>query len=198
MRFVQPQFKSCTKEAFVDFWRCRYDVSAEHLYRDNIDEVKTEQVILNLFMWKNSGKLSAKKLRGVKEKYKPFNKVRKRLTRLYDDDALLSELTSRESVIWDVFWLHCQDPLEFPIYDQHTHRAVMYIRADTDDLEIPEYNKRKARAYVEVFRPFLKEFASNPTICEARRIDQALFAFGKFLKGIDVRSWAGAEVINYS
>jgi hypothetical protein len=72
-----------------------------------------------------------------------------------------------------------QHPRHFPIYDQHVHRAMAFMRKWPEaKLEIPADNPTKVRSYLEVYRPF---FFDHFAACDPRKADRALWSFGRFL-----------------
>ena len=79
--------------------------------------------------------------------------------------------------IWTIFWLHCWRPSLFPIYDQHVHRAMTFIR--TGGLsEIAE--KLKKSNLHDKYCPFIRPL----TGLISRKIGRwtKLSWFGTFLK----------------
>lgn len=78
--------------------------------------------------------------------------------------------------IWRIFWLHCHRPDEFPIYDQHVHRAMVYVQTGETE-EIPNYDPRIIDAYINRYLPFHVQFEA----IDRRSVDKALWAFGKFI-----------------
>ena len=79
--------------------------------------------------------------------------------------------------IWNIFYIHCLNPTQWPIYDQHTFRAMKYMKTG-QITEIGNTNKQKYESYINEYIPFVREFAN----IEHRKLDKALFAFGQFLK----------------
>ena len=79
--------------------------------------------------------------------------------------------------IWNIFYLHCLDHDRWPIFDQHTYRAMNYMTKGII-LEIPESNRKKYLAYQNEYIPFYDSMRST----NHRNTDRALFSFGKFLK----------------
>jgi len=92
-------------------------------------------------------------------------------------------------VIWTIFLLHCWQPVRFPIYDQHVHRAMVFIQTGAVE-EIPPYGPRKINSYVREYLPFHATFDG----IDNRSVDKALWAFGKFLA--DNRSFPTAAVVS--
>lgn len=164
-----------TPSQFVEFWGRRYPNSDEHLYDNNIGLDLTEQRITELFLWKNGGPLSGKKQLAVRRFVEHTGELKQCLP-----DQSAADLLYRFSdggAIWRIFWLHCWQPLRFPIYDQHVHRAMVFIQTGQLE-EIPTYDPRKIEAYVRRYLPFHAEFDGM----EGRTVDKALWAYGKFLK----------------
>ncbi len=189
VRYPQPPLTHGDRDSFIDLWARQYEDENEHLYTDNIEREKTEPEILALFQWKNGSILSGAKQERVEKEYRPSDEAYKKLT---TPTRIWKHVSRDNAVIWNIFWLHCLAPTQFPIYDQHAHRAMMYMLGFPGDLEIPSHPTECAVSYAKLFMPFFEEMAGpNPTIDSARQIDRSLFAFGKFLKSVDVTLWRG-------
>jgi hypothetical protein len=172
-QFVIFQGAKTGVHEFVDFWAATYFDPRESLYTDNIGKPLTPGSVLALFEWKNGGKLSADKEKSVKRHY---------VTRINDprpsnvDQFLRSFGTSKGGSIWPIFWLHCCDQ-EFPIYDQHVHRAMTFIQGgDSEELDSLS-DAIKVNFYLQRYLPFRKCLGGD-----GRKTDRALWMFGKFLK----------------
>lgn len=50
--------------------------------------------------------------------------------------------------IWNIFYLHCLDPSTWPIFDQHTYRAMKYLQTGRI-IEIGTTHKQKYESYVQ-------------------------------------------------
>ena len=179
---VYKSFQSfpATKTEFIEFWSGVYADDEENLYTDNIRRELTEKRILELFEWKNGGRLSALKEASVRRN---FVERRIELQQLQPDqnvDDCLSHF-SEGGVIFRIFWLHCWLPDRFPIYDQHVHRAMTFIQSGTPE-EIPDRDAPKIASYIERYRPFYSTFDRMDFGPVERVVDRALWAFGKFLK----------------
>lgn len=82
------------------------------------------------------------------------------------------------SAVWKIFLLHLIKPEYYPIYDQHIHRAYLYIhQKDYSDIKNTISNIAKEDFY---FKKYL-EFVHSIEGCSLKQIDEALFAFGRFL-----------------
>jgi len=160
---------------FVDFWSKRYEYPHSKLYDNNIARTLTEESVLELYTWKNGNELSKRKRKSVLQYY---------VTRIGDTDKLDTPEQGWKYVnslgggaIWNVFWLHCRNRAAFPIFDQHTYRAMAGI-LDLKPKEIPSGRPDKIRSYFDQYLPLLKRF----DVKDVRTVDKALFAYGQFLR----------------
>lgn len=178
---------------FIDFWASQYRYDLEHLYEANISiKPFTEAVIMSLYEWKNGRKLSKKKGESVQRNY---------ILKMEDDCVIraiqFSESASTEETagfakeflsdcfpeggaIWRIFWLHCCNQ-RFPIYDQHVHRAKMFIEEGRIEELDTFSDDKKIESYLTNYLQFHQRFSG-----EQRKIDKALVTFGWFLK-----AWPG-------
>ena len=163
-----------TKSEFISFWSRQYSYENEHFYDDNIGKELTEERIWALFLWKNGKPLSEKKRTSVKEN---FINDRTRIPGAPDSFFLSTYLNKPGGAIWRIFWLHCNHPKIYPIYDQHVHRAMARLNG-WKELEIPFQNKDKVEMYINHYLLFWKEFSEFPP----KKADEALWAYGKFIK----------------
>jgi hypothetical protein len=176
MAYLIYSLVESNEEQFVTFWSNKYRYSLENLYVDNIGQQYNDSRIMNLFIWKNGKNLSTQKQKSVRVNY--INRlgnlpVIENINQGRDYFALLNG-----GIIWNLFWLHCINPNMFPIFDQHTYRAHKFI-ADNSLSEIDELNKnQRVEFYFNNYIPFFNQFTNNMN----RRVDKALFMFGKYLK----------------
>lgn len=173
---LTPEIVSENK--FVEFWSRQYTDINEQKYYDNIFSPLTKQSILELFWWKNNGSLSTKKKDSVEENYCRSNAVPD-LTSLENSQLLREFLSHAGGAIWRIFWLHCNYPKNFPIYDQHVHRAMAVIKGFAE-MEIPKSNKGKVEWYIKYYLVFYRSF--DVEYEDHRKVDKALWSFGKFIK----------------
>ena len=156
-------------EDFIDHWSSRYFYKGGEKYTDNIGKPLTEKSRRELFEWKNGSKLSAAKLKSVEDNYPlAFTGNQQKRYLNYQEGG---------GAIWNIFYLHCLDHGEWPIFDQHTYRAMRYLEDGVIE-EIGRTNKQKYEAYSRKYMPFVKSLAQS----DSRKTDKALFAFGQFLK----------------
>ena len=161
-------------QAFVACWeRCySFDKERGDFYQTNRDLPLTDEQIMNWFVWKNGGPLAAKKKQTVRRNF-----TAKGVSATPpSEDELSAFLNGPGGAVWRIFWLHLQHP-RFPIYDQHVHRAMAFLKTGKCH-EIPGHNPTKIETYLESYRQFFARFAGIPP----RRVDRALWSFGRFLK----------------
>ena len=148
-----------------------------HLYDENIGQPLSEERIWQLYRWKNgTSRIAEKKKQSIRLTY---------ISALPDLPSLCSRDDGRSYAdslncggIWDIFWLHCLAPNLFPIFDQHTYRAMARIKGIIPS-EIETARRRKLAAYFDVYLPFVDSFGND---IPPRDLDKALFAYGRFLK----------------
>jgi len=167
--------KNVTESDFIEFWSAWYPTNNEPVYQANIGKPLTKKRLLTLFKWKNNGPIAKHKLESIYRNYintKPVPPA-------HDDlHAIKSFITQPGGAIWRIFWLHCYNPTQYPIFDQHVYRAMRRLEVGHAE-EIPTTNTAKARAYVVQYLPFHATFKYK----NAKKIDEALWSYGKYLKG---------------
>ncbi|HEY1660107.1 MAG TPA: hypothetical protein VGG14_17280 [Candidatus Sulfotelmatobacter sp.] len=175
------------KEPFIEFWAGQYRYELEHLYETNISiKPFTDDAIGNLYEWKNGRKLSEKKKQSVEGNYiahKEHDLVKRAAEFVptgspADTANLAKEFLSHFSkggAIWRIFWLHCCNQ-RFPIYDQHVHRAMVFIEEGRIE-ELDDFSDEKIELYLTKYLEFHARFPGDQ-----RKVDKALVTFGRFLK----------------
>ncbi len=170
--------KRTSKIGFVRFWSSCYFNKNEVLYARSIRKPLTSKKLLELFKWKNNGKLSKTKLESVKRNFIARLGEVQGITNKKDARNLLSEFEGG-GPIWRIFFFHCCQPNWFPIYDQHVHRAMEYI-VNGRTKEIPRNDQEKIGVYLERYIPFYEKLECLGL--DKMSADKALWAFGKFIK----------------
>jgi len=170
------EFVGTSQSEFVSFWSGQYRYGQSHLYDDNIGCPLTEARVWDLFKWKNGTvNIAASKQRSIRKAYLS------ELPRLPVLDTLQAGRSYAERLeggpIWNIFWLHCINPDRFPIFDQHTYRAMARIER-LSPAEISASRAGKLSTYFDQYVPFTKKFTDE----DPRALDKALFAYGRFLK----------------
>ncbi len=186
--FSVCQLIDAPPNVFVDFWARHYRDDSESLYDTNI-LVKpfTDKVIMSLFEWKNGGKLSERKRTSVEQNYtsKKDHECVKRAIEFphgasADETTMFASQFLRNDFkeggeIWRIFWLHCCNQ-RFPIYDQHVHRAMVFIEEGRIE-ELSDFPERKIDLYLTRYLSFHRRLSG-----EQRKIDMALHTFGRFIQ----------------
>ena len=169
---------AATPEQFVAYWSALYNATQDNtLYAPVVGQALTAEVVHQLFVWKNGSRLSGKKWRSVEDNYIARLEELRALPLDTNAETFLGRF-SKGGAIWRIFWLHCWQPERFPIYDQHVHRAMSYIRGGRCE-EINTWSDHtKISAYLHRYLPFYESFAG----LEHRSVDRALWSFGKFVK----------------
>jgi hypothetical protein len=126
----------------------------------------------SLFVWRNGQELSAAKEASVRHHY---------FDRWIEDADLEGRLLNPVhpgGAIWNIFYMHIRQPGRWPLYDQHTHRAMLFIKSGEvlDDV-LRGGPQAVYESYRDDYIPFVDALDAN-----RRRIDRALSTFGQFLK----------------
>jgi hypothetical protein len=170
---------------FVEFWAKRYYYPDEYLYTQNITSngKYTPTALRELFKWKIGSRLFGHDLPQLEKCF---------IGRRAQAAKLLKELDNCEprhvaegflghfgqgGAIYRIFWLHCWNPW-FPIYDQHVHRAMTFIKEKQKEEIAPSSHATRIRRYLDEYLPFFNEFRG----IDGREVDKALWRFGKSIK----------------
>ncbi len=163
---------------FVKFWKKLYLYPFEDIYLNRINKnTFTKGDIEKLFTWKNGMKFSQKKLKTIKKLKNKIDTINN-LKREMNLEIFKSQF-SDISTIWKIYLLHIINPSKYPIFDQHVFRAFIFLKTG-NIREIPSSNKKKEKIYFEEYLPFFDSL--NKKELSTKEIDEALWAFGKFLK----------------
>ena len=182
MNFIKLESNTANNlEDFINSWSKLYSYANEAIYNKAISkETFTNTDIQDLYIWKNGMKLSILKQKSLDTKilaklslingYKKYDTI---------DVVAFKEAFKNVSAVWKIFLLHIIKPNKYPIYDQHIHRAFLFIHnEDWDNISNTSINsKSKEQFYFERYLPFIE---AND-IKDLKRLDEAFFAFGQFL-----------------
>jgi hypothetical protein len=146
--------KHVTSDEFVKFWASEYPLNNELLYQENINNPLTPARVCALFEWKNNGPIAKLKRDSIQKNYIDVMPV---VPSTGDRDNLIKFIREPGGPIWRSFWLHCHDPAQFPIFDQHVYRAMRRLLHGKAE-EPPSTNLGKAIAYTDEYLPFYKGF----------------------------------------
>jgi hypothetical protein len=165
---------------FVDNWAKMYNYPGYHRYEEllRLTAWKYDD-LLELFTWKNGMPLSGKKVL-VFERYIAAHIDSINQLRTHFDKEKFDRLFFPLSAIWRIFLLHIVNP-RYPIFDQHVYRAMIYIRQQNFQ-ELPQSKAQRMRIYHEEYLSFFSELKACYGGYSEKVVDNALWAFGRFLK----------------
>ncbi len=179
--------RPATRREFVKFWAGEYPIPYDAPYAKNILGPHTEETLDALWLWKVGREGLFKYQRKICLLPNFISKLEKAAGEPHSPKEFLEEFPNG-GPIYRIFWQHCWYP-DRPIYDQHAHRAMTYIRDGTLD----ELGKRKRQViglYIEHYLPFYEQFAEielpfDPKVdgVRGRKADRALVTFGAYIKG---------------
>jgi hypothetical protein len=176
----KAEIASVSPTDFIEYWSRFYDYPEEHLYSESIQKDQFDlESIEKLFVWKNNMVLS-------KRKQASFSRIVSKIGLINELKMNWLENKFNESfgsinAIWQIFLMHIIQPTRFPIFDQHVYRAHCYL-LDGLASEIPGNNKKKISYYKTKYVPFYDDFRKKSTGHSSKEIDNALWAFGRFIK----------------
>lgn len=166
---------------FIEVWAPLYPKDkypdVHHLfYKQSIEEDDLKKI----YSWKNSMELSTKKSAAL-EKILTKIALIKELKVNFDKDYFNRHF-NEISPIWQILLLHILCPDEYPVFDQHVFRAMYFMKYN----EIKDLKSWKTlEFYCKEYRPFFNDIIFK-TAVNRIELDQALWAFGKTLKGYGV------------
>jgi hypothetical protein len=168
--------------AFVEFWARRYNDKSEPTYRECIKRPLTPESVRKLLAWKamqiNRKSIEAGEHPFVETVISSLDRFQSLQLNTPDDaDNFLTNELKDKGMIWKIFTLHIMYPDRYPIFDQNVYRAMHYLKIGIIK-EIPSKNKNKQQSYINEYLPFYNEYGYY----EDRKLDKALFTFGRFLK----------------
>ncbi len=179
--FILNPATSITTEQFVLFWSALYDYRNRHVYDQIISKPSFEKNdIQRIYQWKNNVGKDQDKMSAGKQKF--VDKVIGRLSlvnELKNNFSLSKYRDSFEdlSPVWGIFLLHLIQP-EYPIYDQHVHRAYAHLTGTLT--QMPSSKKQCYNLYYKNYVPFYQDLMSVVQL-PPKTVDDALWAFGKFV-----------------
>ena len=176
MIFVVFDTRAGRQEEFVTFWAKQYFYKNDDLYTQNIGKSLSYETIQKLFLWKNGGPLSGLKKKSVQENFASRLSELTKLPRDCGAESFLN-LFATGGAIWRIFFLHIWQPNKYPIYDQHVHRSMCFLKNGRME-EIGQNADGIIESYIRSYLPFYAEFPTMPV----RSVDKALWMFGRFLK----------------
>ena len=169
-------------DEFVEVWSKAFNYPNMDSYTSNISkEIIELSDLRKLFVWKNGMPLSERKSISFEVKILSKLSVINQLKAVWESQMFNKEF-EEISTVWKIFLLHIIRPEDYPIFDQHVYRAYKYIVDQTENAELPYYDKTKFKIYNDKYLPFyLKCKAQMSNRFASKSLDEALWTFGKFL-----------------
>jgi hypothetical protein len=176
-------WKKGQERAFIEHWSEVYRTTTKinAFYDQVIDQERfSKSEIRSLFDWKNGIPINGHpqktaSVEAVLSQLPLLNKLKQNF-----DQQLFNKHFGAMSAIWQIFLLNLTDPRQFPIFDQHVYRAYRFITDRVIVDTIPGTRRRQLKLYHEQYIPFFS--AIRPPRMPIRRVDNALWTFGRFLK----------------
>ncbi|WP_248723097.1 hypothetical protein [Seonamhaeicola sp. ML3] len=166
---------------FIKHWSRLYSYANEEVYYKSLTrKTYTPTDIQSLFEWKNGMKLSTLKQKSLDTKIISKLTLINELKNSPNIDLNTFQLEFENlTAVWKIFLLHTLKPNKYPIYDQHIHRAFLFInKEDWPNISNSSIsNKAKEQFYFERYLPFIV----SQNINDLKKLDEAFFAFGQFL-----------------
>ncbi|MEK6759026.1 MAG: hypothetical protein AABY51_04580 [Deltaproteobacteria bacterium] len=181
MNLTKLNHCSVNLKDFVDFWSSCYHDQSEKNYSERINNTTiTEEDLRLLFEWKNGGNLSQRKTQTLQEITRRIDVINC-LKNNFSLDKFLGTFDFVNGVIWKIFLLHIICPDSYPIVDQHVYRAYLFI-SKNQRAEIPNNKRQKEAVYFSEYVPFFNSLSGPNIDISKKKLDEALWAYGKFLK----------------
>ena len=176
-----------TINQFIDCWSKYYDYRGNEIYFKHLNKnpLETED-IRELFKWKNGMRLSTLKGISFETKIMPRLEI---INNLKQERRITFQIINDSfhdvSAIWKIFLAHIVNPRRFPIFDQHVYRAMIYLQTQKIE-ELKNYDQVKLEKYQNEYLKFFNNISTE--ISDYKKYDEAMWAFGRFLKQNRLRS----------
>ena len=169
MKYPILEFSNTDFDSFVKQWSSFYNYDKMNLYDDNIGKSILEvEDLINLYTWKNGTLLSGFNENGEHQgKFKGLNKnILSKILHINElkknfDLNVFDKEFGKVSFVWKVFLMHIIQPDFYPIYDQHIHRAYLFLQGDSsfknvkNTLKEPEKKKFYERTVITIIQYLL-------------------------------------------
>jgi hypothetical protein len=183
MLYPSIDFQNQDLTVFIRQWNSFYNYDKMNLYDDNIKkETLTKEDLINLFVWKNGTNLSESKKRSLEKNVLSKLDLVNKFKKSFNIKTFLKEFKD-VSFVWKIFLLHIVNPLDYPIYDQHIHRAFLFFNKDIFFKEIDNNIslEQKDAFYFGNYMHFVTKLRVEDNY-KIQDLDRAFFSFGQFLK----------------
>ncbi len=190
---VCNSMKEVSAGDFVQYWSQFYKERTKYPNRVYIEILKNNKYLLKenidwLFEWKKGNPWQGnRKLASIgKIEVSKVNTFREKITVNSSDIEeyyTYSKGLFPNGFVYRIFLFHISRPLEFPIIDEYVVAAYNYFTTDnmTTSPTGKNYQKYK-KEYIEFFNTIHREAGLAENLQEKKLVDNALMAFGQFLK----------------
>ncbi len=199
--FEKNEFSNCDLQSVLRFVRCweRYYRGDDDLYSKalNVGGDLQEDGIIVLLRWKDPTYLNHplkkndepnQRVIKVLEQLPAINKFRSGSLSTSDYQSITATLFP-SGIIWQLFLFHIARPAEWPIADQHVFRAYSRLFSQQQPTSIDSFSSYKesfATLAGKLFEQASIDSTDPLAVVQARkRLDNALVAYGQFLKKYD-------------
>ena len=184
-------YSRCSAREFVEFWQQFYRSKIpDEVYQADLDEGAelTRESISRLWRWKNE-RYGSPLIKPTQAILADINRFRK-LDRIYgakEREFWQLVATITPGIVWQVFVFHMARPQDYPIFDQHVMRAYLalttaYIRRNPRVVRAPCRNYERFISAYGGYRSFFFRLVEEAGSPEPKKVDRALWAFGRHLK----------------
>lgn len=167
-------------KTFVTYWSKLYFYKLSEKYDTRIsNKIYSPNDLKEFYIWKNGMILSKLKLKSFEDKILSKIEIINnfKLDVNFNIEEYLKEFKNVKFV-WKIFLLHLIKPDKYPIYDQHIHRAYLYInKLNWINISEKIKDEEKSIFYFDSYLPFIEKEVK----LKIKNIDEAMYTFGKFL-----------------
>lgn len=184
-------YSRCSAREFVEFWEQFYQSKIpDEVYEANLNiggELTKENVSL-LWRWKNEryGSPLIEPTQAILEDINGFRRL-EHIDEPSERKLWPKVATVSPRIVWQVFLFHMARPWDYPIFDQHVMRSFLALttgflcRNPREAKMICHSYERFYSAYGG-YKGFFFDLMTEAGSPEPKRVDRALWAFGRHLK----------------
>ena len=186
-RWILRQEALSDWNTFIEFWQRFYNYSStnpayEELIINRLRPFSdyTANQVRQLYLWKNNtkDKLNINKTSSVERMVQKLDIINQLVHEW--NEVLFKVHFGKISTVWQVFLMHIISPDRFPIFDQHVYRAYSYL-TNQGSLALSGNVQNQLLLYKQ-YQLFFDQIQQDCSSISPRTIDQALWAFGRFIK----------------
>jgi hypothetical protein len=184
-------YARCTAREFVDFWQPFYQSKIpDEVYEANLNlggELSGENIGL-LWRWKNEryGSPLIEPTLAILDDINAFRRL-KNVDEPSERNFWHKASGISPMIVWQVFLFHMARPHDYPIFDQHVMRAFFalsqgYIYRNPKEVGVPCRSYGRFGSAYSGYKDFFFHLVREAGSPEPKKVDRALWAFGRHLK----------------